>query len=747
MLKKLKYVIRILFCLLSVHFAHGCRSSSQGVLNFSADPILETAFPHVEEAEIDTSLVNQGPLAKEAVGFFGIIQNEPEKISISVDEINQNVIDLQHVSSRTESLNETVSISFDNDDLKYVVKQLLGGLLSANYMMPDDVQGTVSFKTETPVPLASVPSLVRDILARNKYMMKAINGVYQIGTPELIARLEGTSRAGDPGDLKSKIITLERGNTDQIAAALSQILPAGATVTSVPLSNSLILRVNPSDEKPALDLVNALVDSTNGEDFVAVIPLMESAPETVASSMKAYYFGSGKSDRKVPLIVALEDQQALLVVARSRSVMSTARALIRKLDRNNSDVPSLRIISLKNLPATEIADQLNAVFTANPQFDVVVENSSESGDVRRADSVSSSSSGVDGGDSVRVPVNIRGTLSTSGTASNKSGSNLGVETQAGRQANTQSSGGSKNNPQGNMSPSIVPDDRNNALLVHSTFHQFKRIREVVRALDMPLAQVVIEATIVEVGLNDSLKYGVQAYLRGNGINVRSSQLPDPADTGEAGAAAIFEIDTIGNMTATFVLEALQSVTDVKIISSPYLTVLDGREARLSVGDQIPYLVQQTSASETGTTTTTNEIDIKDVGIILQVTPSIRSDNSVLLNVEQEVSSSQATGSGENLTPIISQRMINSDVVIQSGKTVLLGGLIQNRAEKINSAVPIISKLPILGNLFKQSNTLTNRSELLVMITPRVVRRYHQLDSLTKILRTQSTITNIRTHDQ
>ncbi|MEP3669770.1 MAG: type II and III secretion system protein, partial [Roseibium sp.] len=183
-----------------------------------------------------------------------------------------------------------------------------------------------------------------------------------------------------------------------------------------------------------------------------------------------------------------------------------------------------------------------------------------------------------------------------------------------------------------------------------------------------------------------------------------------------------------------VLEALQTVTDLEIISSPYLTVLDGRAARLSVGDQIPYLVQSTNASETGTTTTTNEIEVRDVGIILQVTPNIRADNSVLLNVQQEVSSAQQTGAGEDLTPVISQRTINSDIVVQSGKTVLLGGLIQSRSEKVTSGVPVISKVPVVGNLFKQTDDVLDRTELLVMITPRVVRRSLQLDSITRLLK-------------
>jgi general secretion pathway protein D len=198
------------------------------------------------------------------------------------------------------------------------------------------------------------------------------------------------------------------------------------------------------------------------------------------------------------------------------------------------------------------------------------------------------------------------------------------------------------------------------------------------------------------------------------------------------------MDTIGGISAKVVRDALQAATNVKIISSPYLTVLDGRAARLSVGDQIPYLVQSTSANQSGETTTTNQIDIRDVGIILEVTPNIKSDNSVMLNVKQEVSSTKSAGTGDTLTPVISQRAIKSDVVVSSGKTVLLGGLIQDRSEKVTSAVPGVSKIPAFGDLFKQTNRVKERTELLVMITPRVVRSSLQLDGITRLLRARTT---------
>lgn len=699
----------------------GCAATSDQFGDFSANPVLETNQVHVGTGGIDASRVNGGPPGNNAVDFVSIIDNQPAVLTVSAEEFDQNIAELQQAGVTSFNSDAPVTISFEKDDLKFVVKQLLGGLLSANYAISEDVEGTVTFRTETPVPRSAIPSIVRDMLARNGYVMKLINGVYQIGTSEMLSVLESSAAAGVAGDLKTRVIKLERGNIEEIAAVAAQVLPAGTSITPVLSSNSLVLRINAADEKTVMGLINALVDNSNKNDIFAVIPIRESAPETVAASLGAYFQSSGRPASAIPLIIPLEAQQSLLVIAQSQKTMKNVRTMIRGLDKNNRDTPSLRIIPLKSLQAFDIADQLNKVFATGgaqaPQTPADDNTPPEDTD------------NVENRGGVVAPAIIRG--------------NSNADPSNGENENTvpadrfDSYAAAANASQEVIS--IVPDTRNNTLLVHSSFSKFKRIREIVEALDVPLAQVVIEATIVEVELNDSLQYGVQAFLRGRGVSIRSSKFPDPADSGLAGGSAIFEVDVAQGLSATFVLEALQTVTDLKIISSPYLTVLDGRPARLTVGDQIPFLVQQTDAEQDGTTTTTNAIEVRDVGIILEVTPSIRGDNSVLLNVEQEVSSAQATGGGENLTPVISQRAISSDVVVASGKTILLGGLIQDRSEKIKTGVPGVSKLPLIGRLFQQRENVTDRTELLVMITPRVVRSSLQLDTITRQLRSRSAI--------
>ena len=240
---------------------------------------------------------------------------------------------------------------------------------------------------------------------------------------------------------------------------------------------------------------------------------------------------------------------------------------------------------------------------------------------------------------------------------------------SGRRGGQEQAASQQRPPSGDGPVSIVGEKRNNTLLVYSSYVLFKRIREVVRALDVPQAQVVIEATVAEVELKDELGYGVQWYLSGMGFTAHSaSPGPFPADPG-SGVAILNR--TIAGFDTKVVLDALQSVTKVKVISSPYLTVMDGKSARLVIGDQIPFAVASQTQTQPDNSTQpvilTQEIETKDTGVILEITPSIRANNSVLLNINQEVSKASESAQKGNLTPIISKRNVTSDVVIQSGR--------------------------------------------------------------------------------
>ena len=272
-------------------------------------------------------------------------------------------------------------------------------------------------------------------------------------------------------------------------------------------------------------------------------------------------------------------------------------------------------------------------------------------------------------------------------------------------------------------------------MIYSSYEIYQHVRDVLKAIDVPQAQVVIEATIADVTLNDELQYGVQWFLSGHGLTLRSSSTTATTDPGTAGGFASIGA-SVGGVSANVLLNALQSITTVKIISSPYLTVLDGKEARLVIGQQIPYTTTTQNSSSNGTSTITNAITTLDTGVILDVTPKILSNNTVDLTIDQEVTQPEVAIAGATTNPVIDTRSVKSDVQAQSGRTIVLGGMIQELTNRTEKGTPIVQTLPLIGNLFKSKDDTSGRTELLVLITPRVVRQSAQLESITRVLRDQ-----------
>jgi general secretion pathway protein D len=611
----------------------------------------------------------------------------------------------------------------------------------------------LTFHSEQPLPKSQVLQIVRDILAKNGLVLKQISGVYHIGTREVISSLESTAAEGRVNELTTQVIRLKKGDPTKLIAVVRPIIPAGVSLIPTPGSTSLLARGSPADIAQVEELLNTLAERGIGTSRVAIIPLLESPPEKVAQQLNEFYSAQGGGEETGMTIIPLENQQALLVGTHDDAMMDDIRQLVRRLDTHLRDEPSLRIIPLENLAAEDIAGQLKDIFgdsEGSPSDASTGANADQrsrresriAAKLRPAPPKIEMPQDPEGDDLMAPPSPPQFKVEMEQPPPGKADM-LDPRQEQSRNARRQGSQGSQQGaqqrpPSGDGPVSIVAEKRNNTLLVYSTYAVFKRIREVVRTLDVPQAQVVIEATVAEVELKDDLGYGVQWYLSGMGFTAHSaSPGPIPADPGKGGVAVLNK--TIGGFDTKVVLDALQSVTKVKVISSPYLTVMDGKSARLVIGDQIPFAIAsqtQTQPDNTQPVILTQEIETKDTGVILEITPSIRANNSVLLSINQEVSKASASAEKGNLTPIISKRNVTSDIVVQSGRTAVLGGLIEDRTDEIETGVPVLRKVPVFGHLFKQNTDKVRRFELLVMITPRVVRRSTEIENITRMLRKQ-----------
>jgi general secretion pathway protein D len=265
--------------------------------------------------------------------------------------------------------------------------------------------------------------------------------------------------------------------------------------------------------------------------------------------------------------------------------------------------------------------------------------------------------------------------------------------------------------------SIIADQDNNALLVMASPRDYRGIESVIKQLDSPPRQVLIEATIAEVTLSDALDYGVRWFLAGDNYQI-GSNTPVPVTAGGAGLTlAAFSTD----QDARMFIDLLASKTQVKFLSAPQIMVLDNHTANIRVGDQIPVTVRSSQSTIDPNAPVVSEVQFRDTGTLLSVTPRINAGGQVTLEVSQEVSlpgSEPAVGGGGNVA--ISQRTIDSSVVVQSGETVVLGGLILETRNQARAGVPLLMDIPWLGTLFSTTSEDVFRTELIVLITPKVI---------------------------
>jgi len=285
--------------------------------------------------------------------------------------------------------------------------------------------------------------------------------------------------------------------------------------------------------------------------------------------------------------------------------------------------------------------------------------------------------------------------------------------------------------------SVVPDEANRMLLITATRSEYKRIVGILDRIDTLPDQVLIEATIAEVTLNDKLRMGVKWFFEsGRSQALLTDTLVSTIAPTLPGFSYAFNAANV-----RVVLDALSDVTDVNIVSSPTLTVLDGKRASLQIGDEVPILTQQAQATTAGGTPIINSVTYRNTGVILGLVPRINEKGRVLLEIEQEVSEVGATStSNVGGSPTITQRRIKTTVAVKDGESLALGGLMQDRTSLGRGQVPILGDVPVVGNLFKQKDDTIKRTELVIIITPRVVRDVNQMRGITDEFRDRLNLT-------
>ncbi len=666
---------------------------------------------------------------------------------------------------------QVVDLNFTNTPIPEFLDRVLRGAMGVNYVAPGQLPGVVNFRTTTPVPRDRLLPIVRDVLALNGLTIRELNGVQYIGPPALLQQLATMVQTSSSVDARLRVIPVPGANAKKVGDFIRPLLPPETAIIPAPGQGVLYVMANPAELAQIEALVRTVSESSLGNDIVRIVPLSRSEPEQIAAEIRQLYTERGETDFSV---IPLANRQALMISSSDKGLLAGIVKLVMRLDTSVRSSVEVRVIQLKTIPARVAADQLSAVFSAKAsstgrpggRFSSGQDAGPQGGQgdgaasagnrpVLRATPSAPRMTTDSEGSLVAEPSPPRFSLfdprrsdsrGASGSGGGGSGPGSGGNAGGGREPE-------RSAPVAVMASdnlTITADERNNSLLVYSDFMTFQKIRDILEAIDIPQAQVAIEATVLEVELNDSLQYGVSWFIQNNILDAARTSIyagsgprfaPGPGGatslpSGDGPGGAITVSGVMNGVPVKAVIQALQAVTNVKIISTPYLTVVDGQEARLQIGQEVPF-ASATNTNQFGQTTQT--VQVKNTGIILQVRPKINGDNSVNLSVTQEVSQADRNVNTGTLTPTINTRRITSDVLAFSGGTVALGGLIQNRMNRTTSGVPIVSKVPVVGDLFKQTTDSVTKTELMILLTPRVLRTSGEISQITHKLRREMTL--------
>ena len=503
----------------------------------------------------------------------------------------------------------------------------------------------------------------------------------------------------------------------------------------LPLFFVLVVSGSAPARRNIIDLIRVFdVDYLAGQSY-ALFPAKSGEPAKLVADLEAALRLSGDSPLAGVLkILPINEANAIMVIAQQPAYIDRVSRLIAQFDAvKQSAGRAIHVYYLKNVQATDLQPILQRA--VNPP------NSAGPGEIAPGNLPPGAEPVQIAAAANAAPPGTQTSSPSMRTDVTVAGPNV-LAPASDFDANQQSSG----KPNG---PQIIADRSTSALIIVATESEYATIEPAIRKLDILPMQVLIEATVAEVTLNNSLQYGTQFFLRNHEGQATLSNALSPAPiaidpthllstaqllpgTLAPSFPGLAIARTIGQ--EQFLLQALKDITDVQIISAPRLLILDKQQASFQVGELVPTITQSATSVITAGAPVVNSIQYQATGVILTVTPSINFGGLVTLDIEQQVSDVVPTTTSSINSPTFQQRRIKTKVVVQDGETISLAGLISDKKFRGNSGIPFLGTIPVVGALFSTRDNSTARTELLILLTPRVLYDQRDARALTDELR-------------
>ncbi|MGH6635099.1 MAG: type II secretion system secretin GspD [Gammaproteobacteria bacterium] len=588
------------------------------------------------------------------------------------------------------------TLNFEDADLHEVVKVVLGDLLQENYVIDPAVAGTVNIQSSHPLAREDLIPILESLLKINDAVLVESGGLFKIIPAENAFRESlppsvGKRPGGSPLGFRTQVVPLRYIGVDEVQKLLEPFLTE-VLIQADKRRNLLILAGPQRLLDNMIETIEVFdVDWLKGMSL-GLIPLEYVDAKTVVTELEAVFGGEDESTLGgMARFIPIERLNSVLIVTSQAKYLDEISGWLGRLDRSDGKAGQrLYVYYVQNGKASDLAATLNGVFGTGPG--------------QGAFPGAEVAPGLE-------PVTIE-SEGPEGEGQRRRGA-----------AEQQPASASELTLPSGSTVRIIADVVNNALVVFSSAADYQMIESALKKLDIVPLQVLIEASIIEVTLTDNLQYGVEWFFRnkigGEAVGTGLLDFVAPSVPGAVFPGFSYLITTGGEARA--VLNMLEEETDLKVLSSPSLMVLDNNTASINVGDQVPIRTGlQQAVTDVTAPLLSSGVEYRDTGVILEVTPRVNASGLVSMDLSQEVTDVGPT-TDQTLGPTFFKREVKSTIAVQSGDTIVLGGLIDENDRKTNSGIPGLSRLPLIGGLFGTRTNNVSRQELLVIITPRAVR--------------------------
>jgi general secretion pathway protein D len=650
-----------------------------------------------------------------------------------------------------------VTLNFVDTDIREIARTILGTTLKLNYTIDPNVHGTGSIDTGTPLPRSALLPTLETLLNANGATLVERNGVYAV-VPIAAGNTSNAVSGANAIGAGTQVVALRYAAARDLAKILEPYVAEGGKITADPGRNALLVSGDAAVRQTLVSLIRAFdIDILAGQSY-ALFPVGDSNPAQLAAEFEKVFQSQGEG----PLgglvrVLPMERVNAVLVVSSQPRYIDAARRFVGLMNRvEDATARAWHVYYVQNGQSADLELLLQRAFTPRN----VSPTAAPPGTTAPGAAQLTIGGGAGPGGNV-MGFGGQGSTSGLGGAAGGAGATTGLPGAPGAAGAAGGLGAGVPQPQaaaaegappateplstetgasGGGAPEnrmrIIANRRNNALMIYATPSEYAVIEGMLRKIDIIPLQVLIEATIAQVELNDTLQYGTQFFFKADHVANTLGPLGGLPPLGSLTFPSTQPFFTLSK-TPNFALSALASVTKIKVLSAPQVMVLDNEPARIQVGQQVPVLTGQAVSTITTTAPVVNSVDYHSTGVIMQVTPRVNSGGLVALDIAQEVSdvAPQATNTVMG-SPTFDDQIFRTRVVVQDGQTIGMAGLIRDNVSNDNGGIPFLKDIPILGTLVSAQNNSRMRTELLVLITPHVVHDQRDARALTEDLRSQ-----------